>query len=108
MLAIRDFHLPFHSMSELADNDDYRLVDVPFRMSIKKLDVNNFSFMVGTGGSTSVYYHQLEAAVKGSPEHTLFRKHIEPDINGTTFDSDRSVINRVSLLNKSLILFLLD
>ena len=47
--------------------------------------------MIGGGGSTSVLFHRLSAAEEDSPENELFRKHIEPDIEGSTFASDRFV-----------------
>ena len=50
-------------------------------------------FLLGGGGSSSVLFHRFAEAEQDSPEYKLFKKYIEPDVDNTTFDSDRFVFN---------------
>ena len=67
--------------------------------------------MIGSGGSTSVLFHRFAEAEEDSPAYKLFIKHIEPDIDSTTFDSDRFVTNTMPTNNpkvKNQIFYLLE
>ena len=44
---------------------------------------------MGAGGSSGALFHQFQIADEESPEKRLFREHIEPDVEGTTFASER-------------------
>ena len=45
-------------------------------------------FMMAAGGSTSTIFNKMKNANDTSPEKRLFREHIQPDVNGSTFVSD--------------------
>ena len=90
-LAVREFVLPFKSISELAENDDYKYVLLDNIQHIYGCSLRfvNFRFLLGGGGSSSVLFHRFADSEQDSPENKLFKKHIAPDVESTTFDSDR-------------------
>ena len=47
-----------------------------------------YRFMIAAGGSTSTIFYDMKKANESSAEKKLFREHIQPDIRGSTFESD--------------------
>ena len=88
MLAITEYYLPFESISGLADNGDYRYVCIGYVYFCGNIDASTCRFMMAAGGSTSTIFYKMKNANDTSPEKRLFREHIQPDVNGSTFVSD--------------------